>query len=172
MQAASALSGSLVGAIETRVHGDFHLGQVLVAEDDVYIIDFEGEPARALSERRAKTNPLRDVAGLLRSISYLAASAGSDRDTAAETNEDHRTQLTERFEREAEAAFLERYAAAVEGNEALVLSPERRARLIDLFLLEKAAYEIGYEARNRPRWLPIPLKGFSAIAHRLMEAHR
>lgn len=172
MQAASALSGSLVGAIETRVHGDFHLGQVLVAEDDVYIIDFEGEPARALSERRAKTNPLRDVAGLLRSISYLAASAGSDRDTAAETNEDHRTQLTERFEREAEAAFLERYAAAVEGNEALALSPERRARLIDLFLLEKAAYEIGYEARNRPRWLPIPLKGFSAIAHRLMEAHR
>jgi maltose alpha-D-glucosyltransferase / alpha-amylase len=172
MAAASALSGSLVGAIETRVHGDFHLGQVLVAEDDVFIIDFEGEPARALSERRTKTNPLRDVAGLLRSISYLAASADSDRDTAAETNEEHRTQLTERFESEAETAFIASYAAALEGNAALSLSPERRARLIDLFLLEKAAYEIGYEARNRPRWLPIPLKGFAAIANRLMEAHR
>ncbi|WP_137156763.1 putative maltokinase [Rhizobium sp. FKL33] len=172
LDAASALSRSLVGAIETRVHGDFHLGQALVAEDDVYIIDFEGEPARALSDRRAKTSPLRDVAGLLRSISYLAASAGSDRDTAAETSDDHRAQLTERFKREAETAFLERYAAAIENNEALSMTPERRARLIDLFLLEKAAYEIGYEARNRTGWLPIPLKGCATIANRLMEAHR
>jgi maltose alpha-D-glucosyltransferase/alpha-amylase len=166
---ADRFAGAAEGTLTTRNHGDFHLGQILVAESDAYIIDFEGEPARDLAERRAKTNPLRDVAGLLRSLSYLAASADLDRDVLSEVDDIRHKELIGRFIDMAEPAFLQAYFDATEGSDELRIPVETRSRILDLFLLEKAAYEIAYEVRNRPHWLPLPLAGFSAIASRLLE---
>ncbi|WP_370688920.1 maltose alpha-D-glucosyltransferase [Neorhizobium galegae] len=166
---ATHLASAVEGTLMTRNHGDFHLGQILVAEGDAYIIDFEGEPTRDLSERRAKTNPLRDVAGLLRSLSYLAASADLDREIVSEVEDARHKALVGRFMEMAEPAFLDAYFEATQTSEALRIAPEARGRILDLFLLEKAAYEIAYEVRSRPHWLPLPLAGFSAIASRLLE---
>jgi maltose alpha-D-glucosyltransferase/alpha-amylase len=165
-----SLAERVAGTQMIRNHGDFHLGQILVAEADAYIIDFEGEPARNLEERRAKTNPLRDVAGLLRSLSYLAATAELDHEASSEVDIDKRNALIRAFTKRAEDAFLSHYFAVTETSEALGLDPQNRTAILDLFLLEKAAYEIAYEARNRPKWLPIPLAGFSAIVRRLSES--
>ena len=172
LELVSKLAGSVEGTLMTRNHGDFHLGQVLVAEGDAYIIDFEGEPARDLSERRAKTNPLRDVAGLLRSLSYLAASTDLEREVVSEVDHSRHEALVRRFLDMAEPAFLQAYSDATLNSQELWGSPEIRDRILDLFLLEKAAYEISYELRSRPHWLPIPLAGFSAIASRLLETVR
>ncbi|CDZ57322.1 Maltose alpha-D-glucosyltransferase [Neorhizobium galegae bv. orientalis] len=166
---ATHLASAVKGTLMTRNHGDFHLGQILVAEGDAYIIDFEGEPTRDLTERRAKTNPLRDVAGLLRSLSYLAASADLDREIVSEVDDARHRELVARFIEMAEPAFLDAYFEATENSEALRIPQEARTRILDLFLLEKAAYEIAYEVRSRPHWLPLPLAGFSAIASRLLE---
>jgi maltose alpha-D-glucosyltransferase/alpha-amylase len=160
-----ALAMAAGGALKTRLHGDFHLAQVLVVQGDAVIVDFEGEPARPLEERRAKGSPLRDVAGLLRSLDYAAAVAGateaSGAATAAPTG--RRTALIERWRAEAAEAFLGAYREA-----APVVAPEAEAPLLDLFLVEKAAYEIRYEAANRPTWLPLPLRGLAALAERLL----
>lgn len=152
-----------------RNHGDFHLGQVLVAESDAYIIDFEGEPARELAQRRAKTIPLRDVAGLLRSLNYLAATAELETEAVAETDTPERSAVIGRFVESAERNFLDNYFAAVAGSKNLQVDETKRRQMLDLYHLEKAAYEIAYEARNRPKWLPIPLRGFAAIVERLSE---
>jgi len=169
---ASRLTEATGGTLKTRHHGDFHLGQILVAESDAYIIDFEGEPTKTLGERRAKTNPLRDVAGLLRSLSYLAAAADMDREVVSEVDDIRHRQLITRFIELAEPAFLSAYFTAVEKSDALMQSNDNRDRVLDLFLLEKAAYEVAYEVRSRPHWLPLPLAGFSAIASRLLETDR
>jgi maltose alpha-D-glucosyltransferase/alpha-amylase len=148
-----------------RHHGDYHLGQVLVAENDVVIIDFEGEPARPLVERRAKGAALRDVAGVLRSLSYaghvtLMEATSEERPWAFETVEPHIAE----WERRAAQAFLGAYFEAMEGSPAL---PEGRLRddLIDLCVLEKALYEVRYELDNRPDWVGAPL----AALHDLVE---
>jgi len=169
LRAAAKLADAASGTLMTRHHGDFHLGQVLVAESDAYLIDFEGEPARDLAERRAKSSPLRDVAGLLRSLSYLSATADLEQDVVVDADQARRHELVALFRQEAEQAFRERYFEAVAIAPALNMDGPTREALLDLFLLEKAAYEIAYEARNRPKWLPIPLEGFSAISMRLME---
>jgi maltose alpha-D-glucosyltransferase/alpha-amylase len=161
-----------VGTLMTRVHGDFHLGQALVSPADVYIIDFEGEPMRTLEERRAKTTPLRDAAGLLRSLDYAAATVGQPENNATlEPVRQRRGQLLEQFRRDASAAFLDAYWTTVATKETLGLSPVRRP-LLDVMLLEKAAYEVGYEVANRPLWLHIPLRGMSIIANRLLSGER
>jgi len=147
----TALAQSGAGSLQTRIHGDFHLGQVLVAENDAYIIDFEGEPAKPLDYRRAKSSPLRDVAGLLRSFHYAVAAAGSP-------------QL--RFVPQMSAAFLTAYHAVETAASPRWL--DQKSSLLDLFLLEKSAYEICYEAANRPAWLPFPLRGFAEIAARVL----
>jgi maltose alpha-D-glucosyltransferase/alpha-amylase len=161
------LAEAATGTLMTRNHGDFHLGQILVAESDAYIIDFEGEPARDLAGRRAKTNPLRDVAGFLRSLSYLAGSANADRVLIHGTDAARDAAIINRFIENAEAAFLGAYYGATSASPALAGDEETRSRILDLFLLEKAAYEVVYEARNRPSWLHTPLAGFSAILSRL-----
>ena len=152
------------GALMTRTHGDFHLGQVLVASGDAYIIDFEGEPATPLAERRAKTSPLRDVAGLLRSIDYAGAALidRNDVGTAPVEEEGPRSEIVVQFRQRASKAFLRGYwkATCVEDT------PAARA-LLDLFLIEKAAYEISYEAANRPTWIGVPLAGLSSLLARI-----
>ncbi|MCF6368179.1 maltose alpha-D-glucosyltransferase [Rhizobium halophilum] len=166
------LANAGIGTLMTRHHGDFHLGQILVAESDAYLIDFEGEPARDLAERRAKSSPLRDVAGFLRSLSYLAATADLGQDAVVDGDQLHRHGIVDNFAKQAERAFLDRYREATHDSASLTMTDEVYHAVLDLFLLEKAAYEIGYEARNRPKWLPIPLGGFSEIAKRLMENAR
>jgi maltose alpha-D-glucosyltransferase/alpha-amylase len=161
------------GTLLTRIHGDFHFGQVLVAQGDAYIIDFEGEPARELEERRAKTSPLRDVTGLLRSLDYVAVTASiPDEDISSAQFRDIRGSLLKNFYAGAQKAFLNAYWDATAQAPQLGLSPDRHRSLLDLFLLEKAAYEVQYEASNRPKWLAIPLQGLSDIVHRLAEAGR
>jgi maltokinase len=125
-----------------RTHGDYHLGQTMWAGDDWVILDFEGEPARSLAERRRKRSPLRDVAGMLRSFAYLAIAAGGAHE----------------WEEHARAAFLEGYLATVDST----LLPVGQAafdRILAVYELEKAVYELRYELDNRPEWVSIPVAG-------------
>jgi maltose alpha-D-glucosyltransferase/alpha-amylase len=152
------------GTLMTRIHGDFHLGQVLVASADAYIIDFEGEPARSLAERRRKASPLRDVAGLLRSIDYAAATSLDPKNLiASRVSPGRRQRLVTRLREGAGKAFLGGYREA-----AGALAGKARGGLLDFFLIEKAAYEVTYEAANRPTWLAIPVGGLARIATRLL----
>jgi maltose alpha-D-glucosyltransferase / alpha-amylase len=165
LAAVPTLASFGVGMIMTRVHGDFHLGQVLVADGDAYIIDFEGEPAAPIAERRAKTSPLRDVAGLLRSIDYVGATLSDRKGVGAmPVDEGRRDQLVSQFRTRVSTAFLRAYrdATRIRANAA------GRA-LLDLFLIEKAAYEIAYEAANRPSWIGVPLAGLARLAGRILQ---
>ncbi|MEM5446839.1 maltose alpha-D-glucosyltransferase [Paraburkholderia guartelaensis] len=155
-------------AARIRIHGDFHMGQVLLSQGDAYLIDFEGEPARALDYRRAKTSPLRDVAGLLRSLSYAGAAAQSTLENAPQQVVDRKRALFERFRGYAAEAFLSQYRAAVAEGPLTLVSASHEQALLDLFLIEKAAYEIRYEAANRPTWLALPVRGLAALAARVL----
>ena len=150
-------------AMKTRYHGDYHLGQVLVARDDVIIIDFEGEPARSLVERRAKHSPLRDVVGMLRSFDYAAHAAL--RQATADGTGDRATLLPHinTWERQTRAAFLEGYVAAAGDSPGYPADPKQAKALLELFALEKACYELRYELDNRPDWVEIPLGGLCGL---------
>jgi maltose alpha-D-glucosyltransferase / alpha-amylase len=150
------------GSVVCRIHGDFHLGQVLVADDDAYIIDFEGEPSRPLEERRAKASPLNDVAGMLRSFRYALAMATKGKPSPHGFPAQVRREVLEPLVLQAESAFLGAYRESVRGLPGLDTTG-----LLDLFLVRKAAYEIGYEAANRPDWLPVPTQGLLEIARRI-----
>ena len=163
-QIVSALARRAKGSFMCRVHGDFHLGQVLVANGDAYIIDFEGEPNRPLAERRAKSSPFRDVAGMLRSFDYAAAMVVRKGQVGlARTSPGQRDDLLEQFRERASATFLEGYRGAATG-----IDLRGEGALLDLFLIEKAAYEITYEAANRPAWLDVPLHGLAALVERII----
>jgi len=155
-------------ALRIRIHGDFHLGQVLIAQNDVYLIDFEGEPARSLEERRMKRSPLVDVAGLLRSLSYASAAAQPVSENAPPQIADRKRALFERFREEGQQSFLAGYREAIGHAVHPLVSPKAEGALLDLFLIEKAAYEVRYEAANRPTWLGLPLRGLAALASRLL----
>jgi trehalose synthase-fused probable maltokinase len=141
-----------VGGRMIRTHGDYHLGQTLHAERGWVVIDFEGEPARPLSERRQKRSPLRDVASMLRSFAYAASAAEILRGRPAPAD----------FEPRARAAFLERYFAAVDPR---LLPPGEAAieNLLFIYELEKAIYELHYELENRPDWVSIPAAGIRRL---------
>jgi maltose alpha-D-glucosyltransferase/alpha-amylase len=156
------------GAWQTRVHGDFHLGQVLVTSGDATLIDFEGEPAKTMEQRRAKSCPLRDVAGLLRSFDYAAATGAGSRVAESEAAAQRRQQFVAEFRISASRAFLEAYRAVLDTAPRAWVTPQTQQNLLDLFLLEKAAYEIRYEIANRPAWIGIPLGGMARIAQRLL----
>jgi predicted trehalose synthase len=158
---AGALAG-LRGVARIRHHGDFHLGQTLRVDDraDFAIIDFEGEPLRPLEERRRKHAAVRDVAGMRRSIDYAAASAGAP-DVAP---------WLALWRAEAAREFTDRYREATRGAAFVPPSEADFARALAAFELEKAAYEIVYEANNRPDWLAIPTQGFVSAAASLRAA--
>jgi maltose alpha-D-glucosyltransferase/alpha-amylase len=153
----------LEGLVKTRYHGDLHLGQVLVALDDFIIVDFEGEPGRSLEERRAKGSVMRDVAGMLRSFSYAGYSAAMRREPGSLTTEAG-SQALARWERDAIHHFLEGYGKATEGLASVPSDPASFRALLDLFLIEKALYELRYEIANRPDWVAIPLRGLLELA--------
>jgi maltose alpha-D-glucosyltransferase/alpha-amylase len=158
------LAKSGAETLMTRIHGDFHLGQVLVASGDAFIIDFEGEPAASIAERRSKTSPLRDVAGLLRSIDYAGATLIDRKNVGAlPVDEAQRDQLISQFRKRASDAFLRAYWEAAGSN-----GTAADRALLELFLIEKAAYEIVYEAANRPTWIGVPLAGLARLASRVI----
>ncbi len=150
------------GARKLRFHGDYHLGQVLLRHNDFLIIDFEGEPARTLEERRAKHSPLRDVSGMLRSFDYARWSA-LRRNAQTPAEEARCAPLAAAWLAAARAAFLEGYAQATLGA-GLFASFEAAGELVTLFEIEKALYELRYELNNRPAWAAIPLSGLRALA--------
>jgi trehalose synthase-fused probable maltokinase len=135
-----------------RHHGDLHLGQTLRTPDRWVILDFEGEPARPLTERRRKRSPLRDVAGMLRSFAYVASASALLRDNP----------VPENWEARARQAFLDGYLSTVDVN---LLPPGKTAMdsVLGIYELEKAVYELRYELDNRPDWLPIPVAGIERI---------
>jgi maltose alpha-D-glucosyltransferase/alpha-amylase len=162
-----ACTKALPPGVKIRIHGDYHLGQVLVTRNDFVIIDFEGEPGNSLEQRRAKHSPLRDVAGMMRSFGYVQQSAL--RSVAHNEAEAARlAPLARAWELEVRAAFLSAYDGAA-GDAAARGAAGRGAALYDalqpgqgllgLFELEKALYELRYELGNRPSWVGIPLQG-------------
>jgi maltokinase len=130
-----------------RHHGDYHLGQVLWADEDWVVIDFEGEPARGLTERRRKRSPLRDVAGMLRSFAYAASASELERGVTPPDD----------WEERARAEFVAGYVDEVDSS--IIPSGQAFDRLLALFELEKAVYELRYELDNRPDWVRIPVAG-------------
>jgi len=145
--------------VKSRHHGDYHLGQVLVVGNDFQIIDFEGEPARPLPERRMKHSPLRDVAGMLRSFDYAARTALGSLNAERIEELDGLTEWAEMWERRARGAFMEGYADGARDSLIYPEDEEDAKTLIELFTIEKALYEIRYELDNRPEWVGIPVRG-------------
>lgn len=160
-----AAAGS--GTLKTRIHGDFHLGQILAAQGDAYLIDFEGEPAKSITQRRAKASALRDVAGLLRSFDYAGASVSRAVPVSTDRAAERSNSMLQRFVTDASAAFVEAYRAVAGAAEHKWVSDEAWEDLLRLFLIEKSAYEICYESANRPGWLAIPLGGLAAITRQI-----
>jgi maltose alpha-D-glucosyltransferase/alpha-amylase len=151
-----------------RCHGDFHLGQVLFTGRDWVIIDFEGEPARPIGERRIKRSPLRDVAGMLRSFHYAMHHGLSQQVARGLVQRDSDAYLALReaasyWYDTVSAAYLASYLEVIEGARLLPADPAYRAVLLDAFMLEKAIYELGYELNNRPHMVAIPLEGIAAL---------
>ncbi|HYW11738.1 MAG TPA: maltose alpha-D-glucosyltransferase [Longimicrobium sp.] len=155
--------------VKVRIHGDYHLGQVLRGNQDApggsewYVLDFEGEPARPLAERRGKQTVLRDVAGMLRSFNYAVRVALHGYQT-----DDLRVRMSlERWahawETEARSLFLNAYVGTAAGSRIIPSDPDVLARALAVLELEKAVYELGYEMNNRPDWLWVPVEGIRAI---------
>ena len=146
-----------------RVHGDYHLGQVLVQKDDFYILDFEGEPESTIRDRKVKQPPLKDVAGLFRSFHYAIYA------TIFNHSEHYKQTPAELFEageilyNYLIGVFFESYVNEVRNANLNIGYEQERVFLLEYTLLEKAVYELGYELNSRPRWAVIPLMGISNI---------
>jgi maltokinase len=147
-----------------RIHGDYHLGQTLRTDTGWFVLDFEGEPARPVEERRRPSSPMRDVAGMVRSFSY-AAQVGLREHGCTDDEVDELRSLADAWERHNAARFLEGYEGYGEVDHVLP-SPEARAVVRRAFELDKAVYEVGYETGHRPDWVEIPI----AAVKRLLEA--
>jgi maltose alpha-D-glucosyltransferase/alpha-amylase len=148
-----------IDGLNIRHHGDFHLGQILIVKDDIFIIDFEGEPRRPLGERRRKAPAARDVAGLIRSIDYSATSA---LERALKVTPDEHGKLgaaLAEWRDRSTAAFLAAYRETMTHQRLWPADPQAAGQMLNFFLLEKVLYEIEYELAHRPDWLRVPLTG-------------
>jgi maltose alpha-D-glucosyltransferase / alpha-amylase len=157
------LAAEGVSALRTRIHGDYHLGQVLRYRSDFIILDFEGEPARSLAERRAKQSPMKDVAGMLRSFSYAAYATLANYTARRPEDWSCLRPWAKLWERSAGAEFLRAYRAASQGAYHVPADPAAFKKLLDAYLLDKALYELRYELNNRPAWVRIPLEGILSL---------
>ncbi len=162
----AAVQNQQVDTVQIRHHGDYHLGQVLYTGEDFMIIDFEGEPARSLAERRAKALALRDVAGMVRSFQYAAFAALFGQVPGVPT-EGEAVQAVEAWAAAWNAAisstYLKGYFEQAANAPFVPAKNEERRVLLDAFLLQKALYEVAYELNNRPDWLQIPLRGILSL---------
>ncbi len=158
----SVLTGR-IPAMKMRIHGDYHLGQILFTGKDFEIIDFEGEPARSLGERKLKRSPLADVAGMLRSFHYAAWAALLQKVAAPEEDLALLRPWAEYWYAQVAGSFLRSYLKTIAGAEFVPRDPLAFEKLLQAFLLEKAIYEVGYELNNRPDWIEIPLRGIARV---------
>ena len=154
-----------VRAFKTRLHGDYHLGQVLLVQNDFVITDFEGEPARPLAERRQKHSALRDVAGMLRSFNYAMHQALTHATVEKPDSLEALQAPARAWEAAARTAFLEAYRDTAK-SAGLYASWDDARALLNLFLLEKAFHELAYEVDNRPDWVRVPLAGLLDLFNR------
>jgi maltose alpha-D-glucosyltransferase / alpha-amylase len=157
------LSATEVHALRTRIHGDYHLGQVLRAKGDFIILDFEGEPARSLAERRTKQSPLKDVAGMLRSFSYAAFSALMKYTSRRPEDFQRLEPWAQLWEQSVASAFLRTYCETAKGVEVIPSEPMLFQQLLEAYVIDKAFYELVYELNNRPTWVLIPLIGILGL---------
>ncbi|WP_455383154.1 maltose alpha-D-glucosyltransferase, partial [Salinispira pacifica] len=148
-----------IPALKIRIHGDYHLGQLLFTGNDFIVIDFEGEPARPIGERRIKRSPLRDVAGMLRSFHYSGYVNLFTTNTLTEQQVTDLTPWAEAWYATTSRIFLSAYLETLGDTDLIPPSPQHLQLLLDSFLLHKAVYEVGYELNNRPDWASIPLQG-------------
>ena len=151
---------------KTRVHGDYHLGQVIRATRGWLILDFEGEPARTLDERRAKHSPLKDVAGMLRSFGYAAAASLAARAGGDEVEARRLEPWALAWENLARDRFLHGYLTRSHEGNFLPTDRTSLLALLDFFEIDKALYELGYELSHRPDWIAIPLRGIRQVIER------
>jgi maltose alpha-D-glucosyltransferase/alpha-amylase len=164
LKAFQSLRDHKIAATRTRIHGDYHLGQVLYTGKDFVLIDFEGEPARDLSERRRKHSPLQDVAGMLRSFNYASHTVRAGRLAVMLESEHERVERWLRFWCIwASSAFVRAYLRTA-GNAGFIPRNDSDLELLlNAFLLEKSVYELGYELNNRPDWVDIPIRGIREL---------
>ena len=156
-----------IDVVKIRIHGDYHLGQVLFTGKDFIITDFEGEPARSYSERRLRRSPLRDVAGMVRSFHYAAyASLYLDNQIRPE-DLGKLIPFVEQWYHYMSNFFIKAYLDTVKGSAFIPKDKEDLETLLTTFLLEKAIYELNYELNNRPAWINIPLNGIKALMHKI-----
>jgi maltose alpha-D-glucosyltransferase/alpha-amylase len=157
------LTAATPGGMRTRIHGDYHLGQILRTKSDFVILDFEGEPARSLEERRAKQSPLKDVAGMLRSFSYAAFASLSRYITRRPKDAAKLAQWAHLWEESVTAEFLRAYREVLGQSPLVPAQPEALRSLLEAYILDKAFYELVYELNNRPAWVRIPLQGILSL---------
>ncbi len=152
-----------IDGLRTRIHGDYHLGQVLRVKTDFVILDFEGEPARPLQARRAKHSPLKDVAGMVRSFNYAAWAALMKYSSRRPDDHSRLHPWARLWDQSISAEFLHAYCATVAGSGLIPSDPTVLRDLLNLYLLEKALYELVYELNSRPDWVKIPLTGIASL---------
>jgi maltose alpha-D-glucosyltransferase/alpha-amylase len=155
--------GNKIDVIKIRIHGDYHLGQVLFTGKDFVITDFEGEPARSYSERRLKRSPLRDVAGMIRSFHYAAYGSLVLDSHIRKEDFSKLIPFVEQWYHYMSGFFMKAYLDTVEGSEFIPRNKTDLDTLMTTFLLEKAIYELNYELNNRPAWVMIPLRGIKQL---------
>ncbi len=148
-----------IAATRTRVHGDYHLGQVLNTGKDFVIIDFEGEPSRSLSDRKLKRSPLRDVAGMIRSFHYAAQTALTESGTLRAGDVATMAVWADLWTRVISREFLDAYLETTRGASFIPADAHDLEVLLEAYLFEKAIYEVGYELNNRPSWVGVPVRG-------------
>jgi len=152
-----------IDVTKIRIHGDYHLGQVLFTGKDFMILDFEGEPARSYSERRLKYSPLRDVAGMIRSFHYAAyGSLFLDNQIRPEDIEQLLPHV-EQWYHYMSGFFMKSYLETVNGSSFVPKQAEDLEIMLQTFLMQKAVYELNYELNNRPDWVIVPLRGIKSI---------
>ncbi|PTX41663.1 maltose alpha-D-glucosyltransferase/alpha-amylase [Christiangramia gaetbulicola] len=146
-----------------RIHGDYHLGQVLVDHDDFYLLDFEGEPESTIQDRKVKQPPLKDVAGMFRSFHYAIYSTIFNNAGSFSTSQEEMFKAGEVLYKYMIGVFMETYVDKVQTENLNIGYKQEIEFLLDYCLLEKAVYELGYELNSRPRWTIIPLRGIASI---------
>ena len=154
-------------SLRTRIHGDYHLGQVLYTGGDFVIIDFEGEPESSIVERKIKHSPMKDVAGMIRSFHYAVSSKLYFSNETKQMDRQRLQRATDRWFYLIRDTFLETYLNAMGKNNPVFYSKSEINFLLHLHLMEKAIYELGYELNGRPGWVKIPLKGIEQVIHEL-----
>lgn len=153
------------GLVKTRYHGDYHLGQLVVAQGDFYILDFEGEPLRPLNERNVKQIQLKDVAGMIRSFNYATFGILFNDKLNKKYSIEKMKPWVKDWEKNVVNSFLKGYTDEIKGCKAYPANDKDAKKILDLFIMEKALYEVIYEVANRPDWLPVPIMGL----YRLIE---